>query len=183
MTLSDSPQTEGRGEAKQFLQLLGMHERRLRAFIFALVPNWADAEEIAQETRIRLWEQFDRYDPAKDFGAWSRTIAYYLVLKEREKASRDRLVFSQEFLERVASEIEGVSDEWEARRRTLAECLQKCSAQQRQLLMRYYEGKESMREIAAQLGRSLDATRQSVLRTRTALAECVESALRREDHS
>ena len=54
---------------REFLRLLGEHERRLRGFILALVPHWADADDIAQEVRLRLWEQFDDYDPAKDFGA------------------------------------------------------------------------------------------------------------------
>ena len=53
----------------QYIQLLAKHERRLRGYILALVPNYADAEDVAQDVRIRLWEQFDRYDPAKDFGA------------------------------------------------------------------------------------------------------------------
>lgn len=52
----------------EFLDLLGQHERRLQSFVVALVPHLADADEIVQQTRLRLWEQFDQYDRARDFG-------------------------------------------------------------------------------------------------------------------
>lgn len=67
--VASSHSPDGDDRTREFLRLLGQHERRLRGFILSLVPHWADAEDIAQEVRIRLWEQFDNYDPAKDFGA------------------------------------------------------------------------------------------------------------------
>ena len=65
MTPSESQTNDER--TQQYLTLLGQHEGRLLGFILSLVPNWADADDIAQEVRIRLWKQFDGYDPAKDF--------------------------------------------------------------------------------------------------------------------
>ena len=65
MDPSHSPTNDER--TREYLRLLGQHERRLLGFILSLVPNWADADDIAQEVKIRLWEQFDKYDPAKDF--------------------------------------------------------------------------------------------------------------------
>src|SRR5580704_11881026 len=49
---------------QQFVRLLTGNERRLKSYILTLVPNLADAEQIAQDTSLRLWEQFDRYNPA-----------------------------------------------------------------------------------------------------------------------
>ena len=181
--MPDFTPDEQKQQGKEFLALLREHERRLRAFVFALVPNWADADEIAQETRLRLWEQFDRYDPNKDFGAWMLTIAYYQVLKHREKAGRNRLVFSPEFLESVAQETERLPADAEARHAALAECLQKLSAAKRALVLRYYAGEETTRQIAAALGRSFDATRQTLLRTRLSLADCVSKTVRRNERS
>ena len=54
-------------------------------FIFSLVPHWADADDVAQEVRIALWNEFDKYDPAKDFAAGPVPIAYYEVLTYRKK--------------------------------------------------------------------------------------------------
>lgn len=61
--------------ATEFLRLLNEHERALNAYILTLNPHWADAEDIAQEMRLRLWKQFDKYEPGTDFCAWGRSIA------------------------------------------------------------------------------------------------------------
>lgn len=164
---------------KQFLKLLGQHERRLRGFILSLAPNWADADDIAQEVRIRLWEQFDNYDPAKDFGAWARTIAYYQVLTHREKQSRRRNVVSNQFIEMVAEEAVAISDELDSGQDALKDCFEKLPEAKRDLLLRYYSGERTTRELSAELGRSFDATRQAILRTRSTLRDCVEETLER----
>jgi RNA polymerase sigma-70 factor (ECF subfamily) len=166
---------------QQFLRLLAKHERRLRGYILPLVPNWADAEDVAQEVRIRLWEQFDSYDPAKDFGAWACTIAYYQVLTYREKRSRRRQLISSESLELVAKTVVAMSDELESAQRALADCFEKLPKAKRDLLTYYYSGKHTMREIAARLGRTFDATRNAILRTRMALRDCVKAKLDKED--
>ena len=71
----EPPLAERRFPNPRISRLLAQYEPRLRGFILTLCPNWADAEDIAQEVKLRLWEQFDEYDPARDFGAWACTIA------------------------------------------------------------------------------------------------------------
>lgn len=164
----------------QYLTLLGQHEGRLLGFILSLVPNWADADDIAQEVRIRLWKQFDAYDPAKDFGAWARTIAYYQVLTYRQKqVHRDELVDAK-FMELVADEVAALSDELDAAQRALKDCFDKLPTPKRELLIRYYSKNETTEVIAAESGRTCDATRQALVRARMALRHCVDEALRKE---
>jgi len=168
-------------QARRFITLLGAHDRRLFSYILALVPNYADAEEIAQQVRLRLWQQFDQYDPDKDFGAWARTIAYYLILADRKDTTRKRMQFSTETIEAIAERVGIASDQMDDRRWALQECLGRLSESKRQLLMLYYSSEDSLREIAEQLGRSFEAVRRSLLRTRIALADCITRALRREE--
>ncbi len=175
---SRSPTNDDR--TKEYLRLLGEHERRLRGFILSLAPNWADADDIAQDVRIRLWEQFDNYDPAKDFGAWARTIAYYQVLTYREKRSRHRELVSTEFLEAIAEEIAEASRELDDGQQALDDCFEKLPKAKQELLLQYYSGEQTTREIAAATGQSFDATRQAILRTRLTLSDCVEKALHEE---
>lgn len=51
----------------EFIGLLAREERRLTAYVAALVPNWADVDDLLQATKLKLWEQFGSYDPAGDF--------------------------------------------------------------------------------------------------------------------
>jgi RNA polymerase sigma-70 factor, ECF subfamily len=167
----------------EFLRLLGVHEERTRAFVFSMVPNWADAQDIAQEVRLRLWEQFDAYNPSKDFGAWARTIAYYRVLAYRKRSRGRQAQLSQESLDLVAATFTTGVEHFETRGNVLRRCLQKLATAKRQILLRCYTRDETIRQVADSLGRSFDAVRKSVFRTRTQLASCVERELKREELS
>jgi RNA polymerase sigma-70 factor, ECF subfamily len=173
----NSPTNDQR--TREYLRLLGLHERRLRGYILSLVPHWADAEDIAQDVRIRLWEQFDGYDPTKDFGAWARTIAHFQVLTHREKLGRHKGLVSSEFIEAVADEVITISGELDAAEQALADCFEKLPPAKRDLLLRHYSTGQTARTIAQELGRSFDATRQAILRTRLALSDCVDEGLRK----
>jgi RNA polymerase sigma-70 factor, ECF subfamily len=165
----------------EFLRLLGAHEERINALVFSLVPNWADAQDIAQEVRLRLWEQFDAYDRSKDFGAWARIIAYYQVLAYRKRLRGQHLHFGQEFLQLVATTFDAGIEQFEARSRAMQKCLWKLSAVKRRLLLRCYSGRETVRQVAESLGRSFEAVRKSVFRTRHQLAACIERELKAEE--
>ena len=78
---------------RQFVRLLTQHQRRVYGYILTMVVNWNDADEILQETNLRLWEEFDRFEPGTDFAAWAIRVAYYQVLTWRKKRDRSRLVF------------------------------------------------------------------------------------------
>jgi RNA polymerase sigma-70 factor (ECF subfamily) len=168
---------------QHYLTLLGQHEGRLLGFILSLVPHWADADDIAQEVRIRLWKQFDAYDPAKDFGAWARTIAYYQVLSYRQKRVHRTEMADSKVMELVVDEVAALSEELDASQRALKDCFDKLPPAKRELLIRYYSKNETTQSIAAESGRSCEATRQALVRARMALRQCVDEALRRErDH-
>ena len=79
-----------------FVRLLTQHERRVYGYILRMVPNWCEADEVLQETNIRLWEEFDRFEPGTDFAAWAIRVAHYQVLTWRKRRDRSRLVFSEE---------------------------------------------------------------------------------------
>lgn len=162
--------------SRRFVELLGKHEQQLNAYVLALVPNWPDADDIVQQTRIRLWEQFDDYDPDKDFGAWARSIAYYQVLTYRKQSGRRAAMLSSVALEKLASEAEQVGD-LSPRHSALAECLDRLTAAQRELLVQCYGGEESIQQLAQAMGRSVNAIHQSLFRLRKSLYHCVEQRL------
>ncbi len=151
-------------------------------FIFSLVPHWADADDVAQEVRIALWNEFDDYDPEKDFGAWARTIAYYEVLtyrKKRQTQLRRNEPINLRLMELLSTEASAISDELDAAQQALKDCFDKLSQAKQELLLRYYSD-EVTRHIAAATGRTADATRQAIVRARMALRKCVDEALRTE---
>lgn len=167
---------------EQFLQLLGLHERNLFTYVFALVPTWADAEEVMQRLRIRIWQQFDKYDPEKPFDAWARAVAYYLVLAYRKEKGRKRELFSERILEEITIEFESGMLQSNQRREALLACLNKLGERKRELIRTYYlsSQRKSTEVLAAELSMTPNALRQALFRIRRVLLDCVERAMRIE---
>ena len=163
-----------------FLRLLSQHERRMKAYILALVPNWADADDLYQETTVRLWEQFADYDREREFGAWACTIAHYMVLAHRKKSSREKGRFSQAFVDAVAEEVAATSHEADLRYHALQQCLRKLNRRNRDLIRRCYSGTNTLKAVAKQMGHSVDALYKALSRIRHALHECIEKKLQKE---
>lgn len=166
--------------AARFVQLLAAHDHRIGSYVLALIPNWNDAEEIIQQTKLRLWEQFESYDPARDFGIWACVIARYEVLTFRTRAVRSRVHFSQELVDRLSGELTQVVAESDARLTFLEQCLKKLTTWQRDLLRRCCLAKDSTQMVASKFGGKTGATRQALLRIRRKLYLCIEDARQRE---
>ena len=174
-SLVPGPKTE------QFLKLLGAHERNLFAYVYALAPNWQDAEEVMQRVRIRIWQQFDQYDVEKPFDAWARAIAYYLVLAYRKEKKRQREFFSERVLEAIGQQFDTHLHGASERRDALLNCLNKLEVRKRELVTKYYSSaRETSESIANMLSMTPNALRQSLFRIRKVLLECVERTMQAE---
>lgn len=162
---------------EQFAQLLATCQRKVFLYIMALVHHPTDAEEILQETNLVLWRKFDQYRPGTDFIQWACRVAYYEVLKYREKKAHQEHLFSSDFLERFADEVEQFLQETDARQEALTGCIQKLRPQDRHLLWQRYQPQASTRSVAQALGRSVQGTRKSLHRIRMTLLECIRRTL------
>jgi RNA polymerase sigma-70 factor (ECF subfamily) len=165
-------------QTAEFVRLLKQHDHRISAFIFSLVPNWTDAQDLIQETSVRIWEQFHEYRPGADFGAWACTIARYMVLAYRKKMQRSRLQFRPEVLEMVAGEMESAAAAQHSRLQALGVCLTKLDEASRDLLRRCYAKGAKIKEVAQRTGRSVNGVYTFLSRVRKALHDCVQGQLK-----
>src|SRR4051794_3676119 len=140
-----------------FLQLFLANERRIFAFLLALVPVWSDAEDLLQETSVVMWRKLDGFEPGTDFGAWALSIARYQVLNHRKKQRRERVIFSEQTLELLADGMETLSQGADARRDALEDCLKKLKARDRELIQWRYQPGASTQGVADRVGHSIQA--------------------------
>jgi RNA polymerase sigma-70 factor (ECF subfamily) len=59
--------------------LMERWERPVKSVIARLVFNTREAEDLAQETFVRVWQQRERFDPAAQFRPWIFAIAVNLA--------------------------------------------------------------------------------------------------------
>lgn len=172
-TVSGPPQEE-------LVQLFTRSQRRLYLHILAQLGNPVDAEEALQETNLVIWRKSDQYRPGTNFLAWACQIANFEVKKLRERRGRDRLYFSDEFVQRISEETPGTGEEFEERRRALNECLRRLRPKDRELIQRRYAPGENGRSVAEFLGRPANSVYQSLGRIRRTLLECIRRRLAAE---
>ena len=166
---------------QEFLTLLGKHELQLASCVHALVPSWHDAEDILQETKLQLWREFNKYQSGSDFAAWSRTVARYVVRTHFKQLQRKPLILSSDIADAVLQKIAKTPEQSDRRLRMLADCVKKLGDDALDLLRRCYVEGRKIKDIAAELGRSLTGTYSALSRTRHDLLECMRDSLHRED--
>ena len=140
------------GRTEEFTRLLAKHQSRIYSYIYTIMPNSADADEVFQETSVVLWRKFDEYRPDTNFFQWAARIAYFKVLSYRKKQQRSRLIGSDEFVELVAKEMDLYADQLLDRERALANCIAKLRDKDRDLINRRYAPGGTVKVVAKQLG-------------------------------
>lgn len=161
----------------EFVQLFTHHQRRLFLYILSQVSNPVEAEEILQETNVVIWSKSSKFQAGTNFLAWVSQIANFEVMKHRTRRRREKLVFSDEFLETVAQTSLERSEELEMRRAALTECLGKLRPKDRDLIEQRYAPGERGKHLAAQIGRPANSVYQSLGRIRRTLMECIQQTL------
>src|SRR6184192_1910905 len=87
---------------KRLMTLMTRHQRQIFSYIYVLVPDRNDAEDLLQETSLVICEKFNQFEDGTDFVAWACQIAYWRVRYSRQKFARCKVVFDEEVLESVA---------------------------------------------------------------------------------
>lgn len=153
--------------------LLGKHERQLALYVYGLVVDNNDAEDILQETRMVMWRSFAQFQMGTNFLAWARKVAFHQILTYRRKQKRAHLQLSDEMLELMSTEIEKLAPSLGSQRDRLEHCLRKLpSAHRTLILLRYFEEK-TIEEMADQLNRTETAVYRALSRIRQTLQSCL----------
>src|SRR5262245_28464343 len=93
----------------EFVTLWSAHSRRVYAYIYSLVANWSDADDIFQETSIVLMQKFQEFEPGTSFFAWACRVAYNKVLVHlKNRKSHEHI--DERLLELIHDEAERMAE-------------------------------------------------------------------------
>ncbi len=78
------PEARGRAPGSsarkaEFAEQLARHHGQLLGYIYSLVRDLDDAEDLFQQTSLVLWDKFDQFDRSRSFVAWACGVARYEV--------------------------------------------------------------------------------------------------------
>jgi len=175
--------TASRDPHEDFLRLFTHHEPELRAFVRACLPRAGDVDEVMQEVSLVAWRKFAMLADTALFPRWACVIARFEVLKFRRAHARNRLVLDEDIMNKLAEEGAEEMSVRHQQLNALDDCIAKLPRERRELALAAYAPETSMKELAAQLGRTEGSLYQLLARIRQELLRCVEITLAREAHT
>ncbi len=80
------------GDMEAFERLIEAHQARVVGTVAKMLGDHTDAEDIAQQVFIRVWNSAARYEPSAKFTTWLFTITRNLVFNEARRRKRHATV-------------------------------------------------------------------------------------------
>lgn len=159
---------------------------QLLAFVRALVRDADAAEEIVQETWLRLAIAVAKGTALEDPERWFRGVARNLALHHFRARRTAKVVADGRFAELLELAFEERSASRDAdpsadRRRWLAGCVAKLPDKARNLLHLKYTSGMTAAEIGRQSGRTEEAILKALSRLRKLLGDCVQARQRADE--
>jgi RNA polymerase sigma-70 factor, ECF subfamily len=165
------------GKVTDFIKILTAYEVRLRAFALSIIPHWADAEEVLQESHLVMWRKFEQFEPGTNFFAWGCRIIRLTAKDFRKRQSRSKVLFGDEFMELIEQQTLQMETHLAEREQLLNECVKGLKERQRRMLHLRYQDGLSPDRVAAALGSTAKAVYQALSRVHKLLFDCVQRRL------
>lgn len=161
-----------------FLGLLLESQVNIHAYILSLVPNYADADDILQQTFTLMWEKFDDFEIGTNFVSWGVRIAHFRILEYWKKRKKDEVVFGNDFVHEMVPMIEAEDKHTSDRIEALKRCLKKLSDRARELVkLRYHDGMR-VKDMSNRMGLTVPNIYKSLARINGTLLACVERVVK-----
>lgn len=172
------------GSEKAYRELLGRYQRPVFSIIYRMIRDREQAEDLAQETFVRVFNHIDRYDPRYKFSSWIFKIATNLTIDHIRRKELDtvsihgsRNAVTADQIEAtsitLASDDENPEELLEARElgQQIEEAIGRLRPEYRAaILLRHVEGRE-YQEIADILSLPLGTVKTYIHRGRNELRE------------
>lgn len=165
------------GDQSVVAELVDHHKQRLYAFIWRIVPNQQDAEDICQDAFIKALSAIDTFDPKYRFSTWLFTIAYRLALNllRRKNNNAGEVDFTR-FESDTEPDVNDIAQTEEAERlkQDVWGAVESLSGPQRAAIVLFYRESLSCQEIADVMDTPVATVKSHLFRARARLKELLE---------
>jgi RNA polymerase sigma-70 factor, ECF subfamily len=175
------------GKEPAFREIVRRYERPVFSLVFRIVRDRETAEDLAQETFIKVLNHIDRYRPEFKLSSWLFKIANNVAIDHLRRRQLDTISMEGSRHASTASEVEATSFDVAAQQesaleemesRELGTAIERAIARLRPeyrscIMLRHVEGR-SYEEIAATLDLPLGTVKTYIHRARHELREALE---------
>ncbi len=160
-------------DEQAFALLIEPHRKALHLHCYRMLGSLHDADDALQETLLRAWKGYDRYEPRERLGAWLHTIATNVCLTSIAR-NRSRPVETIEDLEHLQPYPDRLLDdlvERETVELAFIAAIQLLPPKQRAVLILHDVLGWSAKEVAEALEGSVGAVTSALQRARGRVAD------------
>jgi RNA polymerase sigma-70 factor (ECF subfamily) len=158
------------GDSAAFQRLIDREAPRLLRFALGLLGNMEDAEDVVQDTLIRLWENAATWTPDARIGTWLHRVCYNraIDLLRRRRAFVEEGAHLETVDEAELPDAVMVRGEAEL---SLREAIERLPTRQRTAVLLFHFQDFSQREAARVIGVSEEALESMLARARRQLRQ------------
>jgi RNA polymerase sigma-70 factor (ECF subfamily) len=173
-----------RGDPEALATLMARYQNRIYRYLLRLVRQPADAEDLFQQTWIRVAEKIMSFDTSRNFDAWLFALARNLALdhlRRMRPASLEEPLGGQApedtMISRLASADPGPLEQLLAQERAgrLVEALENLPLSYREVLTLRFEEEMKIEEIALVLATPTATVKSRLYRSLAELRQILES--------
>jgi RNA polymerase sigma-70 factor (ECF subfamily) len=152
-------------------RLLNLYKGRIFSYVYRVVRNYHDAEEITYETFIRCFKSLDNFDVNRPLCAWLFSIAHNLTIDHFRKNKQE-----YEYLDESHAAPGDFVEKYETKKKLekIEAAIQRLPALDREIVILFHKEDLSYDEIAGITKLPVTTVKTRLHRARKKLAEMVK---------
>ena len=168
--------------AEDLLRSAFKYQDALVSYAYALLQDWALAQDAVQETFIVLQKKHAEFRAGANVYTWARQIVRFEALNMLRSRKREAYFVGDELFSLVEKQFELHMDQesvgqLEVKKAALQLCMGRLDQDALQLLLGFYKDSLPCERLAAIRQKSVNAIRLSLSRIRARLRDCVRHRL------
>lgn len=161
------------GDTKAFAVLVDRYKDLVFTLALRMLKNREEAEEVAQDTFIKVFKSLSKFKGDSKFSTWIYRITYNSCLDVLKKYKQEySTVVLDEFSERELATLDNAFDALaeKEQRQAIDDCLDRLPKEDSFLLTLYYFEEQSLDEISKIVGLTANNVKVKLFRGRKKLA-------------
>lgn len=171
------------GNSNAFAVLVNQYKDLVFTLANKMLKNKEEAEEVAQDTFIKIFNSLNKFKGESKFSTWIYKITYNTCLDRLKKSKKEKsVIYIEDFNAHQIKEIENILDTIDEKEKIqkIQECLQLLPSEEAFLLTLYYFDDQTIDEIAKVIDCNSNNVKIKLFRSRKKLASILKEQLEPE---
>ena len=169
-----------KGNTNSFTTLVDRYKDMVYTLALKMLNNKEEAEEIAQDTFIKVYHSLNKFKGESKFSTWIYKITYNTCLDTIKKNKKKQKVqYIEDFSEHQTKALESILDTIDDKEKNQAiqECINQLPNDEAFLLTLFYFDSQSVEEISKIMDINVSNIKVKLFRTRKKLASILQQRL------